>query len=972
MRQYFRQLLKWAMVAGALLALGAGVGTSAAQPDIDPNAGRPDELVVAPETLVPLAGGQSADAPDVALSPVRETPRAFSYLFVKWQATDATSATFRLELRASADGANWSEWREVLENPDLYREEDGADVHWSQTIYSGPGQRFWQARVSLSADEQGQRPELKDLVVSSVDPDAMPQPAQTENVTEQQVGKPAVISRTSWGCPDGQGSRVPPAYYRVKHLVVHHTADQNSLRAGEANWAARVRATWSFHTHTRGWGDVGYNYLIDPNGVIYEGRAGGDDAVGFHDTGNYGSMGVVLIGTYSTVQPRAAAVDSLVSLLAWKAGQRSIDPLGRSYYYGCDISSYCKAPGAIIDNIAGHRFVNPTTSCPGDSLVGILPTIRNRVKDKLNGGGGGGPGQGPDNGDLVIDELEDQVFARSNASWYDAACGYGGHSYYTFATDNAADSTNSATWRPNIREAGTYRVYAHIPQGCGLFDPPYATAKALYKIRHANGSAERSVDQNTAEEWVDLGLYTFNGGTDGAVELYDHPGEPYDQRKVIFFDSVKWVRETAVAKAQLELVNVRYSATTLNAGELLKVTFTVKNVGNANASGQEPTAQVLEQVNATAENNGYAYDEGECFLGDEAGSYPTFPKETGRFRVLLGPVGSKLGTCKGDDAGYPWRWGLSGQLAPGQQTDVIGYVRFRSAGSYQLQAGGIQEYVDYFAKEQFKQTIAVGPEKLAPMAASYDGWLSPLATVYRLGEVPDNLLARTQNPVSITRGATPVGSFVWYGAEIDWDNGGPFELKDNFVIEQTRVFYAPKDGLYSFKTLSDDGSWLWVDGKLVANNYGLHATEEASGTVQLKRGMHVLAYKYFERDGTAAAGYWIRHPGQPDDSWEEINEAVAGHAREMQGVFVEQPALLLAADDMGGSGVERIRYSLDGTTWLEQEGGVVQIARLVNGSYTLRYQAIDRAGNQGPVQALRFVVDTRRTVYKSHIATWFQ
>jgi hypothetical protein len=66
-----------------------------------------------------------------------------------------------------------------------------------------------------------------------------------------------VVSRTGWGSPDGQGSRAQPSYYPVNHLVVHHTADSSTLLPGEPNWAARVRAEWSFHSITRGWGDVG-------------------------------------------------------------------------------------------------------------------------------------------------------------------------------------------------------------------------------------------------------------------------------------------------------------------------------------------------------------------------------------------------------------------------------------------------------------------------------------------------------------------------------------------------------------------------------------------------------------------------------------------------------------------------------------------------------------------------------------------
>jgi hypothetical protein len=138
---------------------------------------------------------------------------------------------------------------------------------------------------------------------------------------------------------------------------VHNTAERSTLYPGEPNWAARVRAIWSFHTFTRGWGDIGYNYLIDPNGVIYEGRAGGNNAVAFHDTANYGSMGVSMIGDYTKVAPAAVTLDALVSILAWKAAQQNIDPLGSAYYYGCARSKFCYPfnNDAILPTIVGHR-----------------------------------------------------------------------------------------------------------------------------------------------------------------------------------------------------------------------------------------------------------------------------------------------------------------------------------------------------------------------------------------------------------------------------------------------------------------------------------------------------------------------------------------------------------------------------------------------------------------------------------------
>jgi hypothetical protein len=206
--------------------------------------------------------------------------------------------------------------------------------------------------------------------------------AETPSVTA--ITKPAVVSRTGWGCPDGQGSGWASQYTTVTHLIVHHSATANA----SSDWAATVRSIWDFHTNDRGWGDIGYNYLVDPNGVIYEGRAGGDNVIGAHfSCQNGGTMGVCMLGTFTSVSPTAAALTSLKRLLAWKAEQRAINPLGTAYHAGTRLT---------LPTISGHRHGNPavpeyactTTSCPGDNLYGQLPAIRTDVADLINTGGG--------------------------------------------------------------------------------------------------------------------------------------------------------------------------------------------------------------------------------------------------------------------------------------------------------------------------------------------------------------------------------------------------------------------------------------------------------------------------------------------------------------------------------------------------------------------------------------------------------
>lgn len=195
--------------------------------------------------------------------------------------------------------------------------------------------------------------------------------------------KPSVVTRTEWGCPDGQdNSHGISAYTTVTHLIVHHTATPNDA----TDWAAEVRGIWELHIFTNGWSDIGYNYLIDPNGVIYEGRAGGDNVQGAHfSCANANTMGVALLGTFIEAAPTEQALASLKYLLAWKCNQRDIYPLGTTFHGGT---------GLELRNISGHRDGNSAlpnsgacskgTECPGDMLYSMLPAIREGVRTLLS------------------------------------------------------------------------------------------------------------------------------------------------------------------------------------------------------------------------------------------------------------------------------------------------------------------------------------------------------------------------------------------------------------------------------------------------------------------------------------------------------------------------------------------------------------------------------------------------------------
>ncbi len=190
----------------------------------------------------------------------------------------------------------------------------------------------------------------------------------TRNVTNCSE-RPAFQSRTDWGCPDGQ--QAPdwwPAYYPVSHLVVHHTAT-----ATPAPYEALVRSIWQYHTNTLGWGDIGYNWLIAPDGTLYEGRAGGNHVAGGHMCArNSYTMGVGLLGDFTNDLPTDTAIATLQKLLTWKSHVSLIDP---------EDSSVHVRSGWLLPHVIGHRdgCAANYTECPGEAFYPTLSSLRDSV-----------------------------------------------------------------------------------------------------------------------------------------------------------------------------------------------------------------------------------------------------------------------------------------------------------------------------------------------------------------------------------------------------------------------------------------------------------------------------------------------------------------------------------------------------------------------------------------------------------------
>lgn len=195
-------------------------------------------------------------------------------------------------------------------------------------------------------------------------------------------GQPPIIARSAWA----RGSappRVAPEYGAVRLAFVHHTENPNGYGAGEV--PAMLRAIFAFHRYVRGWNDIGYNFVIDAFGRIFEARAGGiDEPVSGAQAGGYNlvSTGVAVLGSFSSRPVSAAARQALTRLLAWKLALHGVPSQGRVRVRvnpaGAPYSRY--PAGAVVElpRIAGHRDAD-STDCPGDVLYGELTGVRRTV-----------------------------------------------------------------------------------------------------------------------------------------------------------------------------------------------------------------------------------------------------------------------------------------------------------------------------------------------------------------------------------------------------------------------------------------------------------------------------------------------------------------------------------------------------------------------------------------------------------------
>ena len=310
---------------------------------------------------------------------------AFEAIGVTW-AADRGVGEVEVLARVRQDG-RWTPWHTLDADsdhePDFTLPEASRQRAGTAPWYSGRADGY-QVRLAVS---EGRAP--RDVRVSLVDPGKSDADASIGRSpvfgasAEAAAARPTIVTRAQWGADESLRDGSPSYSDTIDMGFVHHTDTSNSYSTSQA--AAMVRSVYAFHTKSRGWSDIGYNFLVDKYGRVFEGRYGGVErpVIGAHTGGfNTDTFGVSLLGNYTSVVPSAAQLNAVQRTFAWKLSLHYVNPATTTVMTSRGGSKYEAGTQVRFNTISGHRDAG-LTACPGSQTYARLPAIRTNVKKAM-------------------------------------------------------------------------------------------------------------------------------------------------------------------------------------------------------------------------------------------------------------------------------------------------------------------------------------------------------------------------------------------------------------------------------------------------------------------------------------------------------------------------------------------------------------------------------------------------------------
>ena len=342
-------------------------------PEAQVQEGTTDPVAGVPDSVPTL----SVSATDVA---------EFSLVGVTWAYDPAVTDTV-VQVRVRDRAGTWGTWTEI-EQEDA---EQAPDADTDRTVRGGTAPLWTGPSTAVEAElvtRSGAQP--TDVQLDLVDSgesaaDAAPGDPEMGDTAHAAMAMPPIYSRAQWGADESIMGWTPQYASTIKAATLHHTDNSNAYTPEDV--PGMLRSIYRYHAVSRGWGDIGYNVVVDRFGRAWEGRYGGLDrpVVGAHAGGfNSGTFGISMLGNYATTPVPQPTVDAVSAVVAWKFSLHAVDPRGTTTLTsgGGGTARYAAGTRVTLPTVFGHRDVG-STSCPGDAGYARLGEIRNQVAARM-------------------------------------------------------------------------------------------------------------------------------------------------------------------------------------------------------------------------------------------------------------------------------------------------------------------------------------------------------------------------------------------------------------------------------------------------------------------------------------------------------------------------------------------------------------------------------------------------------------